>query len=549
MTETSSGLFRRTFQRVADYIRPDLAESRDTAAMDQRIQQAEQQENVELAKADATAALRDLAKHRGDAVAIQHDLREMNAGNDDFSSWSTEDWQNEERVQAKVMADMESVARSRNISTEIHNGVLAALEAVRDTYSYAELDVRVRAMEVDSSASAHQASNLVHVGRWQVDGYGQTEIREVVVETEAGFHPGVETAHMGGEGHINHSGQAFDNPVKARELAWAYMDGGDKELAIASRTYEAAAARITDLARQEHLSLGQQVELQSSLTELGIGVNNIRRENTAALEGWSLDPDARAQLAETVERHRDQMLSTGRLLREASAARVDVHDRAALDSYVSDTYGSADAYLRHDRVLTAFQNMAAAYKEGQLPAFQSAEAAQEFRADVEQAWGEGTFDRLRSGNTDALITGMPSQGQRFMAVSALQVALGREKDEASRDAVAEFNAGVRLQSRVKSADWTHVYSDDSTVRQAGATEVSRLNKDLGDYAARSPSHAAWISRSFDEHGPSDVSRFPGYVKEADRVAVGAFPERHASQRADLTVHEASKNQNNERELD
>lgn len=549
MTETSSGLFRRAFQRVADYIRPDLAESRETAAMDQRIQQAEQQESEDLAKRDAIAAFSDLAKHRVDAVAIQHDLREMNAGNDDISSWSQVDWQNAERVQAKVMEDMESLARSRNISTETHNGVLAALEGVRDAYVDAEIEVRVRAMEVDSRATATQTSHPVHVGRWQVDGYGQTEIREVVVETEAGFHPGIETSHMGGEGHITHSDQAFDNPVKARELTWAYIEGGDKELAIASRTYDDAVQRVTDLVRLDQLSLGQQVELQSSLTELGIGINNIHRANTAALEGWSQDPDARAQLAETVERHRDQMFSTGRLLREASAARVDVHDRSALDSYVSDTYGSADAYLRHDRVLTAFQNMAAAYKEGQLPAFQSAEAAQEFRADVEQAWGEGAFDRLRSGNTDALIPEMPSQGQRLMAVSALQVAWSREKDDSDRTAVLDHNEGIRLQSRVKAADWSHGYSDDASVRQTGAAEVSRLNKDLSEYAARSPSHAAWISRSFDEHGPADVSRFAGYVKGADRVAVGAFPKSHTSLRSDLTVPEAIKNHTNERELD
>lgn len=549
MTETTPGMFQRALDRVAGFIRADQTRDRHIEEMDQKFQLAAQQENEERAKVDAIAAFGDLAKHRNDAVAIQRDLREMSAGNDDISSWSQGDWQNVERVRAKVMADMESVALSRGISTETHNGLISALEAVRDTYVDAELDVRVRSMEADSGVTVNQASPPVHVGRWQVDGYGQTEIREVVVETEAGFHPGVETSHMGGDGHISHSEQAFDNPVKARVLAWAYIDGGEKELEIASRTYDVAAARITDLARLDKLSLGQQVELQSSLTELGIGINNIRRENTAALEGWSQDFNARAKLAETVERHRDQMYSTGRLLREASVANVDIHDRAALDSYVSDTYGSEEAYLRHDRVLTAFQNMAAAYKEGQLPAFQSAEAAREFRADVEQALGEGTFDRLRAGNTDALIAEIPSQGQRFMAVSALQVAWSREGDDAYRAAVLDHNEGVRLQSRVISADWYSGYSDDSTVRQAGAAEVSRLNKDLSDYAARSPSHAAWISRSFDEHGPADVRKFTGYVKEADRDAVDAFPESNTSSRSNLTAQDASKNHNKERELD
>lgn len=439
-------------------------------------------------------------------------------------------------------------ARDRHIE-EMDQKIRQAEEKERAAWAEkAEADLR-KADRASSELNDVRPAT-VYEGRWQVEGYGQTEIREVVVKTEAGFHPGIETSHMGGDGRITHSQQAFDNPAKALELAWAYKDGGEKELAIATRTYEDAAARITDLAQRDHLSLGQQVELQSSLTELGIGINNIRRENTAALEGWSQDPDARATLAETVERHRDQMHSTGRLLREASYANVDIHDRAALDSYVSDTYGSEEAYLRRDRVLTTIQNMASGYKEGQLPAFQSSEAAQAFRADVEETWGEGSFDRLRLGNTDVLIPEMPSQGRRFMAVSALQVAWSREKRNGeSRTAVLDHNEGIRLQSRVKSADWYSGYSDDSTVRQSGSAEVSSLNKDLSEYAARSPSHAAWISRSFDEHGPADVRKFTGYVKETDRDAVGAFPESHTSPRANLTANEANKNHHNERDLD
>lgn len=105
-----------------------------------------------------------------------------------------------------------------------------------------------------------------------------------------------------------------------------------------------------------------------------------------------------------------------------------------------------------------------------------------------------------------------------------QHALGQQSEMwGDREKGADQDEAIRLENRIKRADWYADYSDDSRVRMRGAEENNQLAKELAEYAGRSPEHAAWISQSFDAHAPSDVGSFSGYVKEADRAPYGAFP--------------------------
>lgn len=548
MNDASQNFFRRSLDRVASFIRPVMSQDHHIAAMDQKVQAAENKEYEERARDEAIAAFGQLVKSRFDAAAMQYDLRDLDAANDDVSTWSERDWQDADRIRAKVLADMQTVARAENIAIDSHEGVVAAFETLTEVYDAVQAEVNVRREDAHEHDDRpyDDSPPIVYTGQWRFEDYGQTESRDIVVKTEAGFHAGVETSYMGGDGPIAFSDMAFDNPAKARELASSFARGGDEALEIASKSYDQAVAKIHDLSAVQQLSLGQQSEMWGALTEIGLGLNNVRPENTAALDVYSQDKDQRAVLAASVERHRDEMESLYRLTNEAERAGIDRHNGKALDTYVEETYGSAEGYLRQNRVLDTLKNMAAAYREGLRPMFQSREDAESFRSDVDRVFGEGTFARMREGNTDALIPHVRSEREHMAMGSALQVAIGIEKRGESYEKIEAQNEAIRLENGIKGADWYAHFSDDSDVRMRGARETERLGKELTEYAGRSPEHAAWISQSYDTHGPSEGRKFSGYVKEADRAAVGAFPTPVEAKTADVA---AAITRDNERGFD
>jgi hypothetical protein len=88
---------------------------------------------------------------------------------------------------------------------------------------------------------------VVALGRWHnTDGINE-EYRELVVETDRGFHPGYETSHLGGEGPLTHSERAFDTIEEARDLAFAFYQGGEAGL------QEAATVREHGITWSEYL--------------------------------------------------------------------------------------------------------------------------------------------------------------------------------------------------------------------------------------------------------------------------------------------------------
>lgn len=99
------------------------------------------------------------------------------------------------------------------------------------------------------------------------------------------------------------------------------------------------------------------------------------------------------------------------------------HLSANFASWEEDTEREAKVQEAQQQVVERLQAMNEVLRSGdRLPAFDSRADADAFRSDVDLTWGEGTFDHMRAGNTDALIDAFPIQGQRFMAIRSVQVA-------------------------------------------------------------------------------------------------------------------------------
>lgn len=90
-----------------------------------------------------------------------------------------------------------------------------------------------------------------------------------------------------------------------------------------------------------------------------------------------------------------------------------------------------------------------------------------------------------------------------------------------RTAAVDVNAASerqdfgRLVQQFERTDWSHAYSDDSSVRIRGAKEVAAASDAFSDFAKRSPDHADLASAAWDRTA-EDTRQPKGYVPANDR---------------------------------
>lgn len=514
--------FQRIAQWVNGIIRPDTtAQDLRLAQMIQQAQAAEDQRAIEDARAEATESLSNLRNLTQNE--LQKEFTRHNLDPAEIPDHPDRSWQSNNHLTARVDQDVAHLAQHRGHDLDTKEAKIAAYLELEETYYSIGLEIRLdRDFETQQHSEPPEPEDerIVSSERWQFSDEPGVETRRIVVQTEAGYHPGYEESYMGGDGPVIYSEAAFDNLAKERTLAWSYEDGHEEGLARASQTYDAAVQTITDLSHNEKLSIGQQAQLLDALSEIEIGTNQIRVEDTSKLSAWSGDPDDRERLAGLIDSHRDQLRYSTGIQQEVDRVGVDRHDAAAIDAYVQQNYGSEEAIIRQFRVSEALENIGHAVRDGQIPMFQNQEHMTAFRNDLEQSYGSGTFDRLLAGNDRDLEKTIPQVEFRQQISQGLS---GMVQD-AERHSSAEMevnHAIAALDRRMARADWYAHFSDDSTVRVSGAREVSALVKDVSEFAAQSPAAAERISQSWDQRAPREMSKFPGYLPESERTSAVA----------------------------
>lgn len=509
--------FQRVAERVTDFIRPETAESRRLAEMVRQVQATEDQHMIEDARAKATESLSKL--HSLTQKELQPEFTAHHLDPAEIPDHPDRSWRSHDQLNARVNQDVAHLAEHRGHDLDTTEAKIAAYVELEETYD--SIGNEIWLAREPHEAPELEGPKIVSSERWQVSNEDPSfETRRVVVQTEAGYHPGYEESHMGGDGPVIHSDAAFDNLAKARTLAWSYEDGAEEALARASQTYDAAIQTITDLSHNEKLSIGQQAQLLDALSEIEIGTNQIDKDNTDKLSAWSENIEDKQRLAALIDSHKDQMSFSTSIRQELDRVGIDRHDAAAIDSYVQKSYGSEEAIVRQFRVSEALESIGHAVRDGQQPMFQSQEHMESFRHDLEKTYGSGSFDRLLTGNDRDLEKTIP-QAEFRQQISQGLSGMVRDAEQHSSAEMEVNHAVAALERRMSRADWYAHYSDDSTVRVNGAREVSALVKDVSAFAAQSPATAERISQSWDERAPREMNKFPGYVAESERSAAVA----------------------------
>lgn len=507
-------LFQRLTTRIVDFIRPETRLDLHVQEMVRQVQANEDRMMIEDARAKATESLISLRSLTQKELRTEFTAHHLDPS--EVPDHPDRNWQSDEQLNRRVDQDVAHLAKHRGHDLDTAEAKIAAYAELTDTYDSIHIEISISRDIASHLETETDGPNIVHGERWQFSD-ANLETRRVVVQTEAGYHPGYEESYMGGDGPVIYSEAAFDNLAKARTLAWCYEDGNEEGLARASQTYDAAIQTITDLSHNEKLSIGQQAQLLDALSEIEIGTNQISVEDTSNLSAWSKDSEDRERLAGLIDSHRDQLHYSTGIQREVERAGVDRHDAAAIDAYVQQTYGSEEAIIRQFKVSVALENIGHAVRDGKVPMFQNHEAMEAFRNDLEQSYGSGTFDRLLAGNDRDLEDDFPREDVRQQISMGLS-GMVHDAEQHSSEELRENHAVAALENRMKSADWYYDYSEDSDVRGRGWTEVKALREDVAVYAAQSPAAAERISQSWDDKTPRDVGKFAGYISEAERTA-------------------------------
>lgn len=200
-------------------------------------------------------------------------------------------------------------------------------------------------------AAQQPDETIVWQDRWQFDGDGQHEIRPIVVQTAAGFHPGAETSYMGGDDGYGFSDQAFSTMARAKHFAGGYAYDSDG-LAEEVQKFDAAAQKIEDLTNAPEQTVGVRAALDAALFDVGSSTAQIARGDTASLAALTDDPAEVSRIVDTVTATSDRVMYD--LVRdEVRRAGLDESDANAIDGFIGATYGSEEAYIQQTN--TRFQ--------------------------------------------------------------------------------------------------------------------------------------------------------------------------------------------------
>lgn len=374
-------------------------------------------------------------------------------------------------------------------------------------------------------AAQQPDDTIVWQDRWQFDGDGQHEIRPIVVQTAAGFHPGAETSYMGGDDGYGFSDQAFSTMARAKHFAGGYAYDSDG-LAEEVQKFDAAAQKIEDLTNAPEQTVGVRAALDAALFDVGSSTAQIARGDTASLAALTDDPAEVSRIVDTVTATSDRVMYD--LVRdEVRRAGLDESDANAIDGFIGATYGSEEAYIQQTNTrfqLADFRSVGIsliAGRQSEIPSLTDEQAAG-FRKDFDGVYGEGAYDQFRAGDTHVIAKDYPTAQDRQAILRGVQEHEGdlANLTEADRQ---ERDDAFRLARRIQRADWHYNYSDDSSVRSRGAFETHEVKTDAAEFASRSSYHAEWVSAAWDaSEAPGASATFKGYVPAADRVAVAGF---------------------------
>ena len=203
------------FQRVKDFFKPGAAEERNLAEVEAAIAEADWRDHLEDrlndAKSDAAGFADDLRGAEPDQLARA--LSDVGLI-PDLSAWG-----DPERRIASIEADARTLAEEHGFDMGTVDGQTQAYEAVAAAYVSAANEIAIANMQYEPASDSPE---LAHIGEWAWADGVNTEYREVVVSTDAGFHPGYETSYMGGEGQIAYSDIAFPTVAEAEAVAGTY---------------------------------------------------------------------------------------------------------------------------------------------------------------------------------------------------------------------------------------------------------------------------------------------------------------------------------------
>jgi len=526
MAEEQRTFFGRMVTRIRTTLQPDRMLERNAEEVARRMQGAEDRKMIADARDQALDGLRELSRF------TQEELRPEFAAHSLPGSMtpalSVQDWQDEGRLTSQIEADL----HLQDPAAQTPGDRIAAYAALARSYESIAAEIGLTRMETGYAAAARPDPEIARTGEWVQEDAG-VESRLLVVRTAEGYHPGYERSHWGDDGPVSHSTHSLASADLALSLAGAYREDGEHGLEEAMAEHKAAAARIAELASNGRLSLGEHTELSQALSSVDATPAALAAGDLAGLSLSSTDTEAQALVLKALA-GRPEGFQPQRLISEARAAGVETPDAAGLDAHVSTVYGSDEAYLRHDRLTLALDHMARAVGNGQRPMFQSREHMASFRRDLDQTYGAGSMDRLRSGDTSDLAGTYPSETRRLHIAHALHDMADEAERTAPRELEEKFAASL-LAARLQHADWYHSCSDDRQVRARGRDEAASLLRDVTEFATRSKEAAEQISRIWDQQTPPDyLQKFPGYMPEKARDA----PSPHAPAGRELSLDQS-----------
>ena len=241
---------------------------------------------------------------------------------------------------------------------------------------------------------------------------------------------------------------------------------------------------VQNVAEMRGLDLRDEAQMQQALEVVDAAHNRIaqdygiddaiERRAASAEAGTDAIADYEARFPDGDTRMADEISADARRAQEQEDAELDAVTDAMIqvrNEVFGDDTANRDRADDTSGAVDVLETLRASYADGQGARFASSSEADAAIAKVDDAYGRGAWDRLRSGDTTDLIDDFRSQGERFQVVSAVQIATAHAVRELGH------NMDTREQlARSREAD----ARDHAPTTSIGSTEAAR--HELRQYA-------------------------------------------------------------------
>ncbi|WP_299846334.1 hypothetical protein [uncultured Paracoccus sp.] len=429
MAEERPNMFLRAMDAVQSIIRPDYTRNREVQCAATLAEATARRETIDAARAEAMDSLCRL----GDLPLAEREqeMRLEGVAPTMTSDWSSTDWTDRAKLEAKVEADVLAWAEGNKLDLNVHQDRLAAYEGVATAYAEAHLAVNFADWE-EEYWKTHP--RMTAVGAWKTDEPNR-EYRTSVAEIDGGFHPAYETSHMGGDGPYHHSDIAFPTVKAAEAVAesfYRHAEYGDGEAGF--------RRELADLGQLPE-GYGIDIDASAPLTPIALSEHPIFGDLDEA--GPERDPEM------DLLRRQQEAVAAGREAEARGEPVIHIHGRPYVDPG-NDTEPSqgedreaTSADARASRITTAFADMADAVSAGERPEFRTDEQAAAFRQDLEARYGEGVMQRLRAGDSSDLAQDVTDRNRLQLVGAAVRMVADSHavlRDQVQEPITARTNA-------------------------------------------------------------------------------------------------------------